>query len=294
MDGPAVPEADIRDDFGTRESLTPLWPAIWLRPGLPLPRQGELKGGTLGHVCRGPHASAMRLGGARAVLATVASAQAMTPAIDGLAVRGRLVVVGVDAAPIQVSPLQLIGASRSTVGHVAGTSIDRRTRSPSARCRRARRGLGRCCSCWHCGGAGGEAADALGCYTRPHSGGHEPRLAVVQLGVSVVNAALESIGSSFGGGGVAGLQSVVNAYTVVFASPILTSGARGDRLGAKRLFLAGFLLFVVASPPSKSPSRGSPGRSLLSQALTATELRSVLRPIAEGYASGIVGLIRVM
>ena len=65
-----------------------------------------------------------RLGGARTVLATIASAEAMTSAIDGLAVRGRLVVVGVDAKSIQVAPLQLIGASRSIVGHVAGASID--------------------------------------------------------------------------------------------------------------------------------------------------------------------------
>jgi len=56
-----------------------------------------------------------RLGGARAVLATVTSAKAMTPVIEGLAVRGRLIVV---------SPLQLIGASRSVVGHAAGASID--------------------------------------------------------------------------------------------------------------------------------------------------------------------------
>jgi propanol-preferring alcohol dehydrogenase len=65
-----------------------------------------------------------RLGGARAVLATVTSADAMTPAIEGLAVRGRLIVVGVDFKPIQISPLQLIGASRSVVGHAAGASID--------------------------------------------------------------------------------------------------------------------------------------------------------------------------
>ena len=65
-----------------------------------------------------------RLGGARAVLATVASAKAMTPAIDGLAVRGRLVVIGVDAEPIQVSSQQLIGASRSVVGHAAGAAMD--------------------------------------------------------------------------------------------------------------------------------------------------------------------------
>jgi D-arabinose 1-dehydrogenase-like Zn-dependent alcohol dehydrogenase len=65
-----------------------------------------------------------RLGGARAVLATLTSAEAMTSAIDGLAVRGRLVVVGVDAKSMQVSPLQLIGGSRSIVGHASGASID--------------------------------------------------------------------------------------------------------------------------------------------------------------------------
>lgn len=65
-----------------------------------------------------------RLGGARAVLATATSVEAMTSAIDGLAVRGRLIVVGVDAKPIQILPLQLIGASRSIVGHAAGASID--------------------------------------------------------------------------------------------------------------------------------------------------------------------------
>jgi len=58
------------------------------------------------------------------VLATATSVEAMTSAIDGLAVRGRLIVVGVDAKPIQVMPLQLIGASRSIVGHAAVASID--------------------------------------------------------------------------------------------------------------------------------------------------------------------------
>jgi D-arabinose 1-dehydrogenase-like Zn-dependent alcohol dehydrogenase len=65
-----------------------------------------------------------RLGGARAVLATVTSAKAMTPVIDGLAVHGRLIVIGVDAEPIEVTSLQLIGGSRSIVGHAAGASID--------------------------------------------------------------------------------------------------------------------------------------------------------------------------
>jgi D-arabinose 1-dehydrogenase-like Zn-dependent alcohol dehydrogenase len=65
-----------------------------------------------------------RLGGARAVLATVTNAEAMSAVIDGLAVRGRLIVVGADIKPVQVSPLQLIGASRSIVGHASGASID--------------------------------------------------------------------------------------------------------------------------------------------------------------------------
>jgi D-arabinose 1-dehydrogenase-like Zn-dependent alcohol dehydrogenase len=65
-----------------------------------------------------------RLGGARAVLATVASAKAMTPVIGGLAVRGRLIAIGVDAEPLQVSSVQLIGASRSIVGHASGAAID--------------------------------------------------------------------------------------------------------------------------------------------------------------------------
>ena len=69
---------------------------------------------------------------------------------------------------------------------------------------------------------------------------------VVQLDVTIVNVALPSIGSSLGGG-IAGLQWVVNAYTLIFAATILTAGALGDRFGARRCFVAGFLLFTVAS-----------------------------------------------
>jgi MFS transporter, DHA2 family, methylenomycin A resistance protein len=69
---------------------------------------------------------------------------------------------------------------------------------------------------------------------------------VVQLDVTIVNVALQQIGASFGGS-VAGLQWVVNAYTLVFAALILTAGAFGDRFGARRVFIAGFALFTVAS-----------------------------------------------
>src|SRR6201994_4460426 len=69
---------------------------------------------------------------------------------------------------------------------------------------------------------------------------------VVQLDVTIVTTALNSIGSSLGGG-VAELQWVVSAYTIAFAALILTAGALGDRIGAKRVFMAGFAIFTAAS-----------------------------------------------
>src|ERR1700742_3586973 len=69
---------------------------------------------------------------------------------------------------------------------------------------------------------------------------------VVQLDVTIVNTALDSIGRSLGGGG-AELQWVVSAYTIAFAAFILTAGALGDRIGAKRIFMAGFAIFTAAS-----------------------------------------------
>src|ERR1051326_2497530 len=69
---------------------------------------------------------------------------------------------------------------------------------------------------------------------------------VVQLDVTIVNTALSSIGSALGGG-VAELQWVVSAYTIAFAALILSAGALGDRLGAKKVFMWGFILFTAAS-----------------------------------------------
>jgi DHA2 family methylenomycin A resistance protein-like MFS transporter len=69
---------------------------------------------------------------------------------------------------------------------------------------------------------------------------------VVQLDVTIVNTALNSIGASLGGG-VSELQWVVSSYTIAFAAFILTAGALGDRLGAKRIFMAGFAVFTAAS-----------------------------------------------
>src|SRR6478609_2237175 len=62
--------------------------------------------------------------------------------------------------------------------------------------------------------------------------------AIVQLDVSVVNVAVRPMGAELGGS-VAGLQWVVNGYTVVFAALIMSAGVLGDRIGAKRALVAG-------------------------------------------------------
>jgi len=71
-------------------------------------------------------------------------------------------------------------------------------------------------------------------------------LVIVLLDVSVVNVALDSVRQQFATD-VSGLQWVINAYTLVFAALLLTSGALGDRLGAWRVFLVGFVVFTLAS-----------------------------------------------
>ena len=62
------------------------------------------------------------MGGAKVVLATATSSEAMSAVIDGLGVDGVLLVVGASADPIQVSPLQLIGGRRSVAGWPSGTA----------------------------------------------------------------------------------------------------------------------------------------------------------------------------
>jgi len=65
-----------------------------------------------------------RMGGARVILATVTSGKAMSAALGGLAVGGKLVVVGAPADPLEVPILGLMMARQSIVGWPSGTSID--------------------------------------------------------------------------------------------------------------------------------------------------------------------------
>lgn len=69
---------------------------------------------------------------------------------------------------------------------------------------------------------------------------------LVILDVNILNVALPTIRRAFGGG-VDGLQWLVNAYTLVFASLLLSAGALGDRLGTRKIFVSGLLIFGSAS-----------------------------------------------
>lgn len=69
---------------------------------------------------------------------------------------------------------------------------------------------------------------------------------VITLDATIVNVALPSIRQDLGGG-VSGLQWVVDGYTLVFAALLLSAGSLTDRIGAKRSFGIGVALFAVAS-----------------------------------------------
>jgi DHA2 family methylenomycin A resistance protein-like MFS transporter len=69
---------------------------------------------------------------------------------------------------------------------------------------------------------------------------------LVILDATVVNVALPAIGRELHGG-VAGLQWVVDAYTLSFAGLLLAGGALAERLGGRRVFAAGLALFALAS-----------------------------------------------
>jgi propanol-preferring alcohol dehydrogenase len=69
-------------------------------------------------------ATLQRLGGARAILATGTSGEAMGSLASGLAARGKFIVVGVPRDQIQLSAASLVFGGRSVYGALTGTPID--------------------------------------------------------------------------------------------------------------------------------------------------------------------------
>src|SRR4051794_31963170 len=69
---------------------------------------------------------------------------------------------------------------------------------------------------------------------------------MVTLDNLVVTTALPVIKSELGAS-LSDLQWFVNAYTLSFAALLLTAAALGDRIGRRRMFVAGIALFTLAS-----------------------------------------------
>ncbi|MBY8877733.1 MFS transporter [Actinacidiphila acidipaludis] len=71
-------------------------------------------------------------------------------------------------------------------------------------------------------------------------------LLIVSLDNTILNVALPSLQRDFHSG-VSGLQWTIDAYLVVIASLLLLSGSTADRIGRKRVFQSGLVVFTVGS-----------------------------------------------
>src|SRR3954453_11583586 len=79
---------------------------------------------------------------------------------------------------------------------------------------------------------------------------------MVVLDVTIVNVALPSIQDALGFS-ADGLQWVINAYTLTFGGLLILGGRMSDLLGRRRVFLAGMVLFALASlAAGLAPSAG--------------------------------------
>ena len=127
-------------------------------------------------------------------------------------------------------------------------------------------------------------------------------LAIVSLGLFmmvldnlVVNVALPSIRRDLGAS-IQTLEWTVNAYVLAYAVLLLTGAALGDRLGRKRMFIAGIVLFTVGSAAAAlAPTidlliaaRATQGvAAALVTPLTLTLIAEAFPPHQRGLALGV-------
>ncbi|MER6420712.1 MFS transporter [Streptomyces sp. NPDC001137] len=71
-------------------------------------------------------------------------------------------------------------------------------------------------------------------------------LLIVSLDVTALNVALPSMQRELHAS-TAGLQWTIDAYTLVLASLLMLSGSTADRVGRKRVFMAGLIIFTAGS-----------------------------------------------
>ena len=71
-----------------------------------------------------PAAALQALGGAMVILSTVTSGKAISSVLGGLKARGRLIVVGASAEPIELTTNDLLFGTHSVIGAITGSPID--------------------------------------------------------------------------------------------------------------------------------------------------------------------------
>ena len=72
-------------------------------------------------------------------------------------------------------------------------------------------------------------------------------VALASLDMFIVNIAFPAIEADFAGSSIESLSWVLNGYVIVFAALLMPFGRLADRVGRKRVFLTGVLIFCVAS-----------------------------------------------
>ena len=125
---------------------------------------------------------------------------------------------------------------------------------------------------------------------------------MVTLDNLVVSTALPVIRTELGAS-LTDLQWFVNAYTLPFAAFLLTAAALGDRIGRRRMFIAGLIVFTLASAAAAlagSPWQLTAARAVqglggaavapLALTLLAEAVPDRLRTAAVGIWGGISGL----
>src|SRR5512133_3211716 len=123
-------------------------------------------------------------------------------------------------------------------------------------------------------------------------------LLVVVLDNTILNVAMKTIADPREGLGASqsDLEWTINSYTLVFAGLLFTAGILGDRLGRRRLLLAGLVLFGLASLASAYAQ--TPGQLIGARALmgvgaaaimpaTLAIISTVFDPRERGRAIGV-------
>lgn len=111
---------------------------------------------------------------------------------------------------------------------------------------------------------------------------------MIAIDASAVNVALPAVGRGLGGS-TAGLQWIVDAYTLMFAALLLSAGAFSDRLGASRLYAVGAAAFTLASAAcGLAPSLGFLiGARLVQGSAAALMLPSSLALVRQAFPDAV-------